>query len=108
MDGTVSIDTITVIIKKLYLYVVVVIKTVHQAMHHLLYYKDIEYVNHVIKHLVKIYYLFNNLRKEYIMPRTKHHKKNMTDKEWRKRKNKKIAAKRYIESPKRDRDYLIN
>lgn len=42
------------------------------------------------------------------MPRTKHHKKNMTDKEWRKRKNKKIAAKRYIESPKRDRDYLIN
>ena len=67
MDGTVSIDTITVIIKKLYLYVVVVIKTVHQAMHHLLYYKDIEYVNHVIKHLVKIYYLFNNLREESTM-----------------------------------------
>ena len=38
------------------------------------------------------------------MPRTKHYKKNMTDKEWRKRKNEKIAAKRYIESPKRDED----
>ena len=40
------------------------------------------------------------------MSRTKHHKKNMTDKEWRKRKNEKIAAKRYSDSPKRNREYF--
>ena len=67
MDGIVNIYTTTAIIKKYCLYVVVVIETVYQAMHHLLYYKDTEYVNHVIKHLVKIYYLFNNLREESTM-----------------------------------------
>jgi len=36
------------------------------------------------------------------MPRTKHHKKNITDREWRKRKNNKIAATRFNNSEKRN------
>ena len=40
------------------------------------------------------------------MPRTKHHKKNMTDKEWRKRKNNRIAAARFKASPKRNKDII--
>lgn len=35
------------------------------------------------------------------MPRSKHHKKNCSDKEWRKRRNCRIAAIRYQMSPKR-------
>ena len=37
-----------------------------------------------------------------MMPRTKHHKKNMTDKEWRKRRNNRIAATRFKNSAKRN------
>jgi hypothetical protein len=40
------------------------------------------------------------------MPRTKHHNKNMTDKEWRKRKNNRIAAARFKDSPKRKKDII--
>jgi len=38
------------------------------------------------------------------MPRAKHHKKNMTDKEWRKRKNNRTAAAKYKDSVKRDKE----
>ena len=40
------------------------------------------------------------------MPRTKHHKKNMTDKEWRKRKNNRTAAAKYKDSIKREKDTI--